>query len=188
MADKEKKEDQADQGSKGNKMKLIIIAAAAVILVIGVGVGAYFLGAASSKSQDMPAATTPGEPPEAAPTPTPPPSAIAQIAPQAMTGGPVGPMVEVDNFIINLLDMDTSRYLKAKISLEVSTPQTAEEIQARMSQIRDAILLLAGNKTYAELRDLQGKMQLRAELLGHINALLETGQVKKIYFTDFVIQ
>ena len=57
-----------------------------------------------------------------------------------------------------------------------------------MPQIRDAILLLVGNKTFEELQDLQGKKQLKAELLSKINAILQSGQAKSIYFTDFVVQ
>jgi flagellar FliL protein len=57
-----------------------------------------------------------------------------------------------------------------------------------MPQIRDAILLLTSSKTFGELQDLQGKMQLRAELIGHLNTLLAKGQVKHIYITNFVIQ
>ena len=57
-----------------------------------------------------------------------------------------------------------------------------------MPQIKDAILLLVGNKTYTELNDLQGKIQLRAELINKINSILKQGKVKRIYFTDFVVQ
>lgn len=57
-----------------------------------------------------------------------------------------------------------------------------------MPQIRDAILLLIGNKTYEELQDLQGKRQLKSELTSKINSFLMSGKVKSIYFTNFVVQ
>jgi flagellar FliL protein len=57
-----------------------------------------------------------------------------------------------------------------------------------MPQIKDAILLLVGNKTFGELNDLQGKIQLRAELINKVNSILLNGKVKRIYFTDFVVQ
>jgi flagellar FliL protein len=62
------------------------------------------------------------------------------------------------------------------------------EVNQRMPQIKDAILLLIGNKTFHELNDLQGKIQLRAELINKINSILLKGKVKRIYFTDFVVQ
>jgi flagellar FliL protein len=57
-----------------------------------------------------------------------------------------------------------------------------------MPQIRDAILLLVGNKSFSELNDLQGKLQLRAELINRINGVLVSGKVKRIFFTEFVVQ
>ena len=62
------------------------------------------------------------------------------------------------------------------------------EVNQRMPQIKDAILLLLSNKTYSELSDLQGKIQLRAELINKLNGILQQGKVKRIYFTEFVVQ
>ena len=66
--------------------------------------------------------------------------------------------------------------------------ETVVEVNERMPQIRDSILLLIGNKTFAELNDLQGKLQLRAEIIVRLNKLLKKGKVKGIYFTEFVVQ
>jgi flagellar FliL protein len=63
-----------------------------------------------------------------------------------------------------------------------------KEAGERMPQIRDAILLLMSNKTFSEMSDLQGKLQLRAELLSRINSFFRKGKVQKIYFTEFVVQ
>ncbi|MBN1957325.1 MAG: flagellar basal body-associated FliL family protein [Desulfuromonadales bacterium] len=100
----------------------------------------------------------------------------------------VGPMVNIDSFVVNILDDEESRYLKAAITLEVSDEEASMELTQRMPQVKDAILLMIGNKTFSELNDLQGKIQLRAELINKVNSLLEKGRVKRIYFTDFVIQ
>jgi flagellar FliL protein len=97
-------------------------------------------------------------------------------------------MVDIDDFIINILDKNETRYLKAALTLELDSEETAAEVNERMPQIRDAILLLIGNKTFAELSDLQGKLQLRAEIIARLNKLLTTGKVKGIYFTEFVVQ
>jgi len=97
-------------------------------------------------------------------------------------------MVDLESFIVNILDQGEVRYLKAAITLEADTPEAATELTQRMPQVKDAILLLIGNKTFAELSDLQGRLQLRAELLNRVNSLLMVGKVKRIYFTDFVVQ
>jgi flagellar FliL protein len=100
----------------------------------------------------------------------------------------IGPMVDINDFIINILDKNETRYLKAALTIELDSEETAAEVNERMPQIRDAILLLIGNKTFAELSDLQGKLQLRAEIIARLNKLLTTGKVKGIYFTEFVVQ
>lgn len=169
MADK--KADTAAPG-KSNK-KTIMMVAIGLALVAGAASGGYLLGKGSQ--------------PAAAPA-----QAQAQAAAAVPGGGgqptAVGPMVNMDSFVINILEEKETRYLKAAITLELDTLPTADEVKLRMPQIRDAILLLVGNKTFNEVRDLQGKLQLRAEMLDKINSLLQAGKVQQIYFTDFVVQ
>lgn len=161
------KKDAAEQPEGGgSKKKLIIIIAAVVILLIGAGVGAFLsLGGEDEKI-----------------SPEQEQAELEKLAKQ------VGPMVSIDTFIVNIIDDEESRYLKASITIEVNTPETAMEVSERMPQIKDAILLLVGNKTFSELQDLQGKIQLRAELINRLNGILLNGKVKRIYFTDFVVQ
>jgi flagellar FliL protein len=78
--------------------------------------------------------------------------------------------------------------VKASLTIELTNEPVKVELTQRMPQIRDAILLLVGNKTYEELQDLQGKKQLKAEMTSKINSILQTGKIKAIYFTDFVVQ
>jgi flagellar protein FliL len=162
-----KKEAAESEEGGGSKKKLIIIIAVVLVLLIGAGVGAFlFLG--GDKEEKI----SPEE-------------EQALLEKQAKE---VGPMVNIDPFIVNIADDQESRYLKAAITLEVDTPEATMEITARMPQIKDAILLLIGNKTFGELNDLQGKIQLRAELINKVNSILLNGKVKRIYFTDFVVQ
>ena len=162
------KKDAADapDAGGGSKKKLIIIIAAVVLLaIIGGGAAFFLLGDKEDK-----------------------PDPEAEAAAMAASAKMVGPMVTIDTFIVNILDDEENRYLKAAITLEVDAPTTADEINSRLPQLQDAILLLIGNKSFSELRDMQGKMQLRAELLNRINEILSKGMVKRIYFTDFVVQ
>lgn len=97
-------------------------------------------------------------------------------------------MVAIDEFIVNIISEDGRHYVKASLTLELDKEDVIEETRKRMPQIRDSILLLVGNKTFEELQDLQGKKQLKAELVSKINSFLQAGKVKAIYFTDFVVQ
>ncbi len=167
MADKETGAEPGAEQKSSKKMLIIIIAA--VVILLGGGAAAFFL--------------LKGEDPESATTSKPEATNTAQVA-----KGAIGPMVEIEPFIINILDDEGTRYLKAAITLETDNDPVAEEIIQRMPQIRDAILLLVGNKTFSELADLQGKLQLRSELRERLNKLLSGGRVQKIYFTEFVVQ
>jgi flagellar FliL protein len=100
----------------------------------------------------------------------------------------IGPMVDINDFIINILDNNETRYLKAAITIELDSEETAAEVNQRMAQIRDAILVIIGKKTFTELSDLQGKLKLRSEIIKRLNKILTSGKVEGIYFTEFVIQ
>jgi flagellar FliL protein len=100
----------------------------------------------------------------------------------------MGPMVDMREFIVNIISDDNSHYLRMSMTIELSNQAAYDEIEMRMPQIRDAILMLASNKTFEELYDLYGKKQLKAELLIELNEMLTKGEAVAVYFTDFVVQ
>jgi len=169
MAEKKEKKEEGD-GKKKKPLLLIIIAAAVLLLLLSVG--GYFLLAKKEP------------PPEAQKDP-----AQDVPVPDLSQKPAIGPMVEVKEFIVNIISQEDSKhYVKASLSIELSNEAAQAEVNQRMPQIRDAILMLVGNKTYEELQDLQGKRQLKAEMIVKINSFLRAGQVNNIYFTDFVVQ
>jgi len=161
MAEEEK------QTKGGGKGKLILFVLGGVVFLLAIAVAAYLLGASNSNNGQK--------------------AGVEETA-ASEEESTIGPMVDIEDFIINILEKNETRYLKAAITLELESPETAAEVEQRMAQIRDAILLLIGNKTFAELSDLQGKLQLRAEIRARLNKMLTTGDVKGIYFTEFVVQ
>ncbi len=165
----EKKETVVEKG--GSKKKLfIIIGAVVLVLLIGGSIGAWFI------LKEKPA-------PEAAK------DSSRQVPVPGLTQQPeIGPMVNIDEFIVNIISGDAAHYVKASLTFELTNDAVKSEAEQRMPQMRDAILLLISNKTYEELQDLQGKKQLKAELMSKINSFLQTGQVVSIYFTNFVVQ
>lgn len=168
MAEKEAQETKEEGGGK---KKLIIIIAAALVLLLGIGAAVYFL----FLKKDPP-------PPEEEAN-----EQVEMIQP-ALDNDEIGPMVNIDEFIVNIISEDTAHYVKLSLTLELSNDDVMEEANKRMPQIRDAILLLVGNKTFEELQDLQGKKQVKAELKSKINSFLKSGKVKNIFLTDFVVQ
>jgi len=100
----------------------------------------------------------------------------------------MGPIYPLETFIVNLVDPHGKRYLKARISLELENQLVVPEIEMRLPQFRDSILTMLASKTYDDIIQLEGKYQLRAEIIVMLNRHLKTGKIKNIYFTEFIIQ
>ncbi len=100
----------------------------------------------------------------------------------------LGPTIKLDNFVVNINDGERTRYLKTGITLEAMDQKTKKEIKNRKPQIRDAVIFLSSNKNFRELRDLQGKKQLQADIQHKINSILRKGKVRRMFFTEFVVQ
>ena len=105
-------------------------------------------------------------------------------------GGPqeIGPIYALDTFIVNLVGGRGKNYLKAKIDLELTSDKTQTEIIKRLPQIRDSILTMLSSKSNDDINTLEGKHQLRAEIISTLNQYLRTGKVRNVYFTDFIVQ
>ncbi len=166
MANKDKQENE-----NSKKKKLIIIIIAVVILLAAAGGAAVFFLTGDDTSKDDKKANADKVP-----------------VPSVEDSATIGPIINIDEFVVNIISADTPHYVKASLSLELDNALTQPEAEQRMAQIRDAVLLLIGNKTFEELQDLQGKKQLKAELKSRINSFFKTGSVKAIYFTNFVVQ
>jgi len=100
----------------------------------------------------------------------------------------LGPLTTLNIFIVNLADTEGKRYLKVKMALELSRQELVMEIEERLPQLRDIILTTLSSKKFEDISNMEGKYQLRAELISMLNRKIETGKVKNIYFTEFIIQ
>jgi len=169
-----KEEQGKEEQAPASKKKLFIIIGAAVgvvivavVLVLTLGGGSKKEGGGEAKAEKKAGSHGGGG---------------AEGAPVAGTVFPLEP------FIVNIYDGQEVRYLKVKVEFEMSGPEVKPEIDARQAPLRDAILVLLTTKTLQEIQDLQGKNQLREEILAAVNKILPPGKVTRVYFTDFVVQ
>jgi flagellar protein FliL len=102
--------------------------------------------------------------------------------------GGMGPIFSLDSFIVNLSDQGGKRYLRITMGLELGDPKSVEEMTKRLPQIRDSILMTLPSRKVDELQTTEGKNALRSEIISKLNELFAKEIVKKIYFTEFVIQ
>ena len=103
----------------------------------------------------------------------------------------LGPITTLGEFIVNLADPTESHYLRANVVLELdfgSSLKLAEEVDKRMPQIKDIVISTLGSKTSVQLQDPENREALKQELKDKLNAILNRGQLAKVYFTSFAIQ
>ncbi|MDI3281337.1 MAG: flagellar basal body-associated FliL family protein [Bacillota bacterium] len=101
----------------------------------------------------------------------------------------LGPTAKIGDFTVNLADEGVVRhYVRTGVVLEVTNQQTLLELGQRDPQIKDAIISVLSSKTTADIRTPEGKAALRQEIADRINAFLNNGRVRRVYFTDFVFQ
>lgn len=115
----------------------------------------------------------------------------AQAAP-----APAGPsaFVTLDQFVVNLAEPDTHRYLQIGITYEVNGDPVSEQIKTLTPVIRSRILLVLSGKTVAQLTSIEGKQQLMDELVDLARVTIQgdardpTRGVRDVHFSSFVIQ
>ncbi|MFQ5543471.1 MAG: flagellar basal body-associated protein FliL [Nitrospiria bacterium] len=95
---------------------------------------------------------------------------------------------DLDPFVVNLADTPDVRYLKVTIKLDLLKEQYVEQVTKRIAQIRDTLLILLSSKEFEAVRTVEGKMELRDEILQRVNSLFRRRKVRNAYFTDFVTQ
>ena len=101
---------------------------------------------------------------------------------------PLGPILALDTFIVNLADKGGNRYLRITMDLELDKVELEEEVKKRLPQIRDAILMILPTKRFEDISSVAGKTVLRDEIQDRINGFLALGTVTNIYFKEFVVQ
>ena len=99
-----------------------------------------------------------------------------------------GTIFPLDTFIVNLADEGGKRYLRITMDLELTSGISEGEVEKRLSQMRDSILMVLPSKRFEEIRTLEGKTNLRNEIIASLNGLFGQESISNIYFTEFVVQ
>jgi flagellar FliL protein len=103
----------------------------------------------------------------------------------------LGDIQSLGEFTVNLADPTETHYLRADVVMELdygSSMKLTEEVDKRMPQIKDIIISSLGAKTSVQLNDPENRESLKKEIKDKINAILNRGQIARVYFTSFAIQ
>jgi flagellar FliL protein len=189
MAKEEQAAVEQPEGGGGSKKKLFIIIGAAVGVAVILAVVFMMMGKGGKKAEKKEGAETTTEAKAEGGGHGAPAKAEGGAhggAPGAATGA--ANIFPLEPFIVNIYDGQELRYLKVKVELEMAGVGVKAELDSRLAPIRDAILVLLSTKTLQDIQDIQGKNQLKDEILSSINKIIPPGKIAKIYFTDFVVQ
>jgi len=167
-------EEEVEKKS-GSNMVLILIVVLLVVLLIGGGLAAFFLLGSDDDSSSM------QQNQQTAPVKR----KSSGRSTQYLT---IGPMYPMSQFVVNLLSESGSKYLKVVLDIELDAPELSVEMDLKKSLIRDIIIRSLSSKTFEEVSTMKGKDRLKDEVVNKINDVLADGQVKNIFFTDFVVQ
>jgi flagellar FliL protein len=100
-----------------------------------------------------------------------------------------GHMVTLDQFTVNLTSpgSNTPRFVRVNVSLEVVNEEVEAEVNAKIPQVRNAVIDLFNSKRPADLANAEGRDALKEEIKSAINGFLTRGRVKGVFFTNFVL-
>jgi flagellar FliL protein len=148
----------------------LLLTIAAVLVVGGGGAAAYYLGLFGGTD----------------------PKAAAQKARQAEKLPAL--YVALDPpFVVNFEAEQLVRFLQVTVQVMSRDPATVEVIKANDPVVRNDLLLLLGNQSYATISSREGKEKLRQLALEAVrkvvtNAGGKADKVEAVYFTSFVMQ
>ena len=108
-------------------------------------------------------------------------------APGDPSGAP-GPILKLENFIIQLRGTDTDRYVRVAFDLELVTEADRAAIQSRMPHIRDAIISYFSDRSLDELRGSEGMDRIKLAVAKKLDDILAAHRVRSVFITELVIQ
>ena len=94
--------------------------------------------------------------------------------------------VPLDYFLVNLSGDQGHKLFKVKMEFDVDSAEVQEEINKRMPQVRDIIIILLSSKNYNQIATPKGKEILKEEIRNTVNSFLTKGKLNKVLFTEFI--
>jgi flagellar protein FliL len=99
-------------------------------------------------------------------------------------GDPMGPVLELQQFLIQLAPREAERYVRFSLALEMRDEATREAGLRRMSRIRAAILETMTDFTADNLHGRRGVERLKENIRARLRRLLGDG-LKSVYLVQF---
>jgi flagellar FliL protein len=96
--------------------------------------------------------------------------------------------IALEPFLVNLADPGGRRYLKVKLTLELDHDKNFKKAEKSLPAIRDAIIMTLSSKKFVDLSTLDGKQNLRQEILVKMATIVGDKIIAGVYYNEFIIQ
>jgi flagellar FliL protein len=74
------------------------------------------------------------------------------------------------------------------MELEVGKEEDRVKVEDNIPRLRDTVLILLSSQTLKEINTIEGKLELKNAIVLRMNQILGNKTVRRIYFTEFVVQ
>jgi len=98
-------------------------------------------------------------------------------------------VVPMDSIVVNLGSVDSRRYLRVIVSLEVNNSETENTIKENKIIFRDKLVSYLSTKDAKAIGTQESLIKLRSEIKDNLNKLLGSeNAIRQVYFSDFIVQ
>ena len=97
----------------------------------------------------------------------------------------LGAIFPLESFVVNLKG---GGFLRAQIQLEFVERDISPRFHARQAIMRDGLISLLAGKAADEIIAQEGRDKLKAEIKDVVNEVMKRQEIKRVYFTQFVVQ
>lgn len=183
MADEETTEESEPEKKKSGNMLMIIIIVVLILIILGGAVVAILLMGDDEASVVQQSAA-----PQVREQSAPRQSSSSAAFEGSRKLSEIGILYPLDTFTVNLKSDAGRRYLKVTMSLELEGEELSLELDANSAVLRDRVIRILTSKTLEEISSKKGKQKVSSQVMDTLNSMISDGQIKGIYFTEFVIQ
>jgi flagellar FliL protein len=101
-----------------------------------------------------------------------------------------GFMCELGTVLANPADQQTRRIMKVGVSLEVTSEKLIKEIERSKIKLQHQLIVTLTSTALSRISTIEGKTELQEELRQTFESQLqaEPGDIRQVYFTEFIIQ
>lgn len=99
-----------------------------------------------------------------------------------------GPVVSLDPFVVNLNEPEHARYAKITIELELGGKEAVKALEKGKQLVRDSIMTYLSGLRLPDTLGSENRAKIRDDLMDAITEVMGEGRVRRMFFTEFVVQ